>query len=142
MPRAVRHAVESSSGLAGLFSKIHDVSGFTVGVLNCLYHGWSLNRMFLCDQTSIKTPDPEIQTASLSRDTDHMPLWSAAREKACSTWPWWGRTQKPMPDLSGLCLICIFSSCFCSVSSAVTNPSQQYNLLGRPSVTSTEFSGW
>lgn len=53
-----------------------------------------------------------------------MLLWSAARETSRSVWPWWGRTQKPVLDIFGLYLICIFSSYFCSVSSHVVNPTE------------------
>ena len=81
--------------LEGLLSKIHEASDFTAGVRSFPYHGWSQSRIYLCDQTAIKTPD-----------TDGLPSTETFLPRG--VWPQWKRTHKTKPDLSGLCLMCIF----------------------------------
>lgn len=78
--------------LAGLLSKIHEASDFTAGVRSFPYHGWSQSRIYLCDQTAIKTADTETQMG-FPRQRHLYP---------CGVWPQWKRTHKSTPDLSGL----------------------------------------
>ena len=127
----------SLSRPVGLLSKIHDASGFTAGVLSFPYHGWSQSRIYLCDQTSLKSPDTETQ----------MGFPGQRYLCPCGMWPQRRRIHKSMPDLSGLCLMCIFLllfllcilcynkpqpvfiPVFCSISFALINFSQEYNNL-------------
>ena len=104
----------SSLRLEGLLSKIHEASDFTAGVRSFPYHGWSQSRIYLCDQTAIKTPDTETQMG-FPRQRHFYPVVCGPSGK--------GLTRLSLTSLDSVWCVS-FSSCFCSVSFVITNLSQ------------------
>lgn len=88
-----------------------------VGVLSFSCHGWFHSRICLCDLLLIKILDLVTQTRLIGTETFCTCLFALMLERKhilCGSG--WGRTWKLVPDLSGLCSVHIFSSCFCSIS--------------------------